>query len=50
MVKLEIEEIYGNIKDIKIRCKFKDEIGNICDLLRTIRLNLQGGDSPLEKM
>ena len=50
MVKLEIEEIYGTIKDIRIKCKFNGEIGNICDLFRTIRLNLQGVDSPLEKM
>ena len=50
MVKLEIEEIYGNIKDTKIKCKFKGEIGNICDLVGSIRLNLQDVDSPLGKM
>ena len=37
-------------KNIKIRCKFKGEIGNIYDLLRTNELNLQNVDSPLEKM
>ena len=50
MVKLESEEIYGTIKDNIIKCKFKGEVGNICNLLRTIRLNLRGVDSPLEKM
>ena len=33
-------------KNIKIRCKFKGEIGNIYNLAGTTRLNLQGVDSP----